>query len=602
MRNPRLSFSLLAAALFALALGGHSRSFAAEAPWWNEDWPLRYEIQFDHLGLEGSEVAVVSFRPDMGARQNPYDVRAVDAEGTIHPVKVLYWSPEGKATFLIGPSSEVKGPKWTVYLYCGNPEARVEYYAYPWKNPTLLIGSQLKRGYQRHGEWRWTPDPRFGAVHLGIAAEDPAVRGAHAVTNIDSINVHPTRTRFAQMIWLDPAFPVTAFSIDLFVDRGIISLCWTDEEKPPKNSIATSTPIKVGKLPPTGEWVLVEFESSLLKLRGGTPLTGIGFSTHGGNMKWGPTALGGVPVEGSVVNKQKLEGAADSARRIETTPIGDEIRDFFPRDVLQLNLIGAPLFAESGAPLPVTYFLSPHYKYLGDLPDCDMEIVGVYAGDVERSLMTKQVRFVGGDNWQKTVEIMAADWRDAEKIVARVLGRNKQSLAEAVLRLAPLGPVPGLKPNGNMLIVGSEVLTFLPSAGTGRKESASGGAPIYFRAALAENPPEVVAINGNDPRLGLDKRVSDFSRRTAAEWVVAACNAAAGADFNQAQIVVDPEFLNIGVSLQQSSLFLAGIIRILKTAPDMRVELNLRPLRDHARTPRDQALLAACSEALPLTR
>ncbi|MFP4580673.1 MAG: hypothetical protein ACLFQ6_08090 [Candidatus Sumerlaeia bacterium] len=605
MRNIFFKYILVSLALTIFSFFGQTlqgQESPSEAPWWNDAWSLRYKVEFRNVGAsEGAEIAMVSFRPEMEERKNPYDVRAVDAEGNLWPVKVLYWTPGGKATFLIGFDPSIKdSAKWQIYLYFGNPDAKPEYYAYPWKNPTLLIGSQLKRSFLRHGEWRWMPDARFDAVHLGIAADEAERRVTHAVTDIEAISIHPSRTRMVQMLWIDPAFPATAVSVDLMFDRDIVSAYWTNSEELPKNTIASGRAIRMGNLPEPGKWAMLEIPSSDLELRSNSLLDGIGFSTHGGNVKWGPTALGAMPVTGELLLKEKRLPHENGAFTVLASSPDEALQEFFPPDVLQLNILHAPLLGRASRPLALTWFLEPHHKYLGDLPDCQMEIAAELLNGESKFLDSLTVEFVGGDNWQRTVEIPAVHWQNAESIHGRILGKDGQALAEAVLRLEPLGPVKGIKANGNILSNGSTVMSFLPITAQGRTTAPDAGDVLYFRASLADAPHGVVPVNSDDPRLGLSERVSPYTRRTAAEWLVAASRAAGNDTFTEARIVIDSRFLDIGVSLRDTSAFLAGLIRILQTAEGMRVTMDLEPLRQNIQSARDQALLAACSEARSL--
>lgn len=601
------------------------------AAWWNEAWPDRYHIVFPPRDREsGAEVGIVTFRAALGEGNNPYNIRAVSDAATSVPVRVLNWTPDepglpgrGEVTCLVAGDALSSSTETALDFYLGNRGAPPTAWPVEWQNPTLVVGPVLPRAYNRHGEWIWRPDAHFGAVHLGWNPDRPRDRSSHSVTNLPSYPLHATQTRFVQMVWLDPAAPPQAISIDFFLDGRIQSVYWTDDPKPPEDTVATAGAKKVGDLPAMGHWVRLEAATAKLDVKNRSILAGIGFSNHGGIVRWGPTAIGALPLRGAAVRRETLRSEPGEKQRIETVALATadasttatiEVND------LRLDLLQAPLFAQPDSPLLLTWFVSPSPRHVGRLEDCELHLVALSRDGAEREVSLLPVTFTGGDNWQRTAEIPGNVWRGAGAIEAR-LRRGPTALATVRFRLAPLGPVVRLRANGNLLETDDGPLAFVlaaPTAGTDATAPAPApaSATLLFHSGLRppldaavttasfpRPPADAVSVQSADERLGLGQRLAPGEPRTAAEWVVAAARAAApDSPFGHAWIAADRSLTESGLVLEDVDVFLGGLIELLQSNPRMDVTLDFERLRAEARTRRDRALLGRCLAVKPLVR
>jgi hypothetical protein len=630
---------LLAQALAGAALAATNAPAAAAtglgdkpaAAWWNDAWPDRYHVVFPPRDREsGAEVGTVTFRAVLGEGNDPYNIRAVSDAGTSVPVRVLNWTPDepglpdrGEAMCLVAGEALSTSTETALDFYLGNRAAVPAAWPVEWENPTLVVGPVLPRAYNRHGEWIWRPDAHFGAVHLGWNPDRPRDRSSHSVTNLPSYPLHATQTRFVQMVWLDPAAPTKAISIDFFLDGRIQSVYWTDDAKPPEDTVATAGAKKVGDLPAMGHWVRLEVMTAKLDVKNRSILAGIGFSNHGGIVRWGPTAIGALPLRGVAVRRETLRSEPGEKPRIETVALATEdapTTATFEINDLRLDLLQAPLFSQPDSPLLLTWFVSPSPRHVGRLEDCELRLMALSRDGAEREVSLLPVTFTGGDNWQRTVEIPADAWRGAEAVEAR-LRRGPTALATVRFRLAALGPVAGLRANGNLLETDAGPLAFVltaPAAGAASTALAPAGATatLLFHSGLRpplgdsattvtlpRPPPDAISVQSADARLGLGQRLAPGEPRTAAEWVVAAAHAAApDSPFGHAWIVADPSLTETGLVLEDVEVFLGGIIELLQSNPRLDVTLDCERLRAETHTRRDRALLARCLAVKPLVR
>ncbi|HBF35306.1 TPA: hypothetical protein DDW35_12165, partial [Candidatus Sumerlaeota bacterium] len=109
--NLRIIFStLLYLAFSTLAHAG------SDVSWWNDAWKDRFEVAFKAVDY-GTEAALVTLKPSYAHRADPYDVRAINDDGTSCPIKVLSFVPAGDATFLIAPDPTRVKKDWRIFLY-----------------------------------------------------------------------------------------------------------------------------------------------------------------------------------------------------------------------------------------------------------------------------------------------------------------------------------------------------------------------------------------------------------------------------------------------------------------------------------------------------
>lgn len=596
----------------AIALAAHAQAADQWAcPGWNE----RLHVTFnDSRADKGAEIAVVRMRPEMNRRSDPYDIRAFDDSGSTLPVRVLYWHPDGEMTCLIGISTATlrTGRVPDVDLYLGNPEADPVCLGYEWRSPMILLGSRLKRIFRRHGEWRWENNDLFGSVHIGIDTSSPPKRDGHSVTGLDRISCHPRRMRVVQMVWIDPAAPPRAIAIDFLFDNQILSAYWTDNEALPDDIMPNTSPTRIGPLPKAGRWHRLETTTAQLRLEKRNNLRGIGFSNHGGLVKWGPTALGAMPVYGDVASRQMLALQDDGTTR----PVEVALRPasqgpgMQPENV-RFDLTEAPLFVEPDKPLAFTLLASSSFRFTGEMQDCPVQVAAIAStpsGEhTERILRSTTAVFPGGDNWQRAVQLQPDEWTGASRIEGRLV-LDGTTTPTAALRLLSPGYVPGLRANGTLLEVGSDAVTFVippisrmhfpPPAADARISSLT----IVFTDLLGDLPedPTRVSINSNDPHTGLEPQALFGARRTPAEWIVAAARASASGHFGQARLRIGPHLADIGLALSDTPLFMRGIVCLLRQDPDMRVAMQLAPLRQAHLSARGRALMAACLAVAPL--
>ena len=627
---------------------------ASDQPWWDTHWRQRYEVVFENLDEEsGAEIGLVTFSPQMDRRGDPYDVRAVvppsgaDDKAATVPISVLYWSPGGEVTCLVAIEPLMRRKQSTLFLYLDNPEAVPGFYDYPWQSPLLLIGSKLGREYRRHGEWIWRRDNRFGAVHVGTSADNASSRSSHSVTGFPPVSCHPRHGRIVQMVWLDPSDPPAAVGMDLMSEGKITSAYWC-AGNPPADAAGTSPVLRLGPLPPTGKWTRLTVTGEQLNFKERKLIEGIGFSTHGGTVKWGPTAFGALPANGAVARRQILVAQGEDEWAVETINVAKAAGATLTSQSLRLNIVSAPLFIEPGAALPLTLFISPWYKYAGDLPDCEIEVhvcgpsgpgglggpggpsgLGGLGG-ARRAVREQAISFTGGDNWQGTIEVAAADWTGAQRVEVRLL-RQGRLLTTTGLRLIPAGAIPpqvagALRANGNLLQAGADAVSCVAQAAdkwkasrretlTSQDTKAATTQTLVFTSGVYGKPgADEATVNGDDARLGLQPPVSPYARRTAAEWVVAAARAAtagtatdaapaSGAPmgcFRGARIVVTRDIMDIGLNLTEVEIFLRGMIEILKSNPRLTVAMDATALREETLTKRERALLVHSLEAQSL--
>ena len=573
--------------------------------WRLPEWSERYCVAFDDLRAEsGAEVAVVRMRPGWEQRKDPYDIRAFDDEGTTLPVRVVTWSERGEVTCLVGISTAAlsRGRVPGLDLYLGNPEAPPASYEYPWRSPRILLGSRLKRAYRRHGEWRWNSDPVFGSVHIGVNTDVPPTRTGHSLTGLESISCHPRHMRIVQMVWLDPASPPEAIAVDFLFDRQIISAYWTNADAAPDDPMPDSTPRRIGALPAAGRWVRLDVTTEQLHLEKRNTLRGIGFSNHGGLVRWGPTALGAMPTYGYVIARQALniaDGATSAPVDVPILPVSEG--PAMQPQYVRFDMVEAPLFVEEKRPLTFTFFASPSFRFTGEMQDCPVEVVTIPrdegAGGREKIVRRLTAAFPGGDNWQQSVELTPEEWAGAARVEGRLVVDGK-STPTAVLRLESLGHVPGLRANGSMLEAGGAAVTYvLPtSPAPALASSDEGGSATLVLTDIVRvlADPAMVSVNSNDTRLGLAMRPSLYERRTPAEWLVAISSAIADREFGRVHFLMGPNLADTGLAYSEAPLFIRGAIQLAQSASGLSVSMNLGPLRETRHTERGRALLAAC--------
>ncbi|NQU43245.1 hypothetical protein HQ520_08160, partial [bacterium] len=150
-------------------------------------------------------------------------------------------------------------------------------------------------------------------------------------------------------------------------------------------------------------------------------------------------------------------------------------------------------------------------------------------------------------------------------------------ITSATLRLEPLGPLPGLRANGNLLEAGEETVIFKPTEIIPGARAAPDGPILEFRTDLAAPPGR--------------------ARPTAADWIAAASEAVRSGKYSAARIVIGTQFDDLGIAPRDVALYLTGLIRLLQSRSGLQVALDLEPLRQAEPTPRNHALLASCLEA-----
>lgn len=576
---------------------------AADAPWWDARWPDRYTVELNDIGVSSSaEVAIVHFRADLSRRGDPYDLRAVDDSGATVPMRVLYWKPEGDITCLLGvdPSAPVR----RLRLYLGNPDAPLSTDFFAWRDPTLLIGSQMDRAYQRHGEWIWNADSAFDAVHIGSTTGRKRV--SHWVTRMAPTSCHPSRMRLTQMVWIDPAAPAHDISIEFMFDKRTVSTCWTDEEAPPGDVVGHKA-VKIGPLPTPGQWTRLEVRSQHLDLVRHESLKGMGFTNHGGFVKWGPTAMGAMPTYARVVKRERMSDD-DQATSHVTEIVLDSNGDTAPAyERIHLSVSQAPLFAIEGSPLLLTYFVHFAHDFTGDPPDCELNLVAIDEAGERRPIVVTPTPFTGGDQWQRTIELSAEQWGGAQSIEAGLMADGVE-IRSASLRLEEPAPMRGLVSNGALPQLGDDVVTFvLPPGGSAGEQTVAptnGKATLLLTADVRPVATDtVVPINSDDARLGLTKRVSTHTRRAASDWIVAAARAARSGHFGSARVIVDPDLIDIGLPLGDIGPFLHGLAALVGSGETpIALEIDLSSLRGPDAGARDRAMLTACLEALAHAR
>ena len=106
--------------------------------------------------------------------------------------------------------------------------------------------------------------------------------------------------------------------------------------------------------------------------------------------------------------------------------------ELLPPGSIRLDLIRAPLFVEPHRPLFLSYFMAPSHKFRGMLGDRKVRIVAVGRDGAERVVREITAAFVGGDNWQRTVELAPEDFRGARTILARLLDGDRHFLRLAL--------------------------------------------------------------------------------------------------------------------------------------------------------------------------
>ena len=228
------------------------------------------------------------------------------------------------------------------------------------------------------------------------------------------------------------------------------------------------------------------------------------------------------------------------------------------------------------------------------------------------------VTFLGGDDWQRTLQIESGQWEGACRVEAR-LAYQGLPLKTTRLRLASVDALNSLdttrlEANGKLLQIDKAPLTLVvrrSGAGGGPPRSeaslaeaatAGAGAPalVFTADVYATAEPGQTLIQAAGATLGLAERLSAYQRRGAAEWVVAAIHAARQQRFERVDIIVTRDFLDIGLNLTDADLFLRGMIQILQSNPRWEIGLDVSALQAGAASRRDRALLVRCLEAKSL--
>jgi hypothetical protein len=238
------------------------------------------------------------------------------------------------------------------------------------------------------------------------------------------------------------------------------------------------------------------------------------------------------------------------------------------------------------------------------LPERRLEIIAYDAKNMPVWSGEYGIFFTGGDSWQRTLMIAPDARAGAERLECRLLDPDDQVVSERQLQLSAPGPIKGLEANGNLLMLKDDVLVFNLRRPQKKPLVANRkSATVVFTAELVPRwmsreytTSERVSINASDSRLGLEKPIGSYVRRTPAEWVVAAANAAGSRNFDRALIEVTPSLSEVGVALSDMRHFLSGIIMLLRSRDGLEVEIDLETLHATADTPRERALLAACRE------
>ncbi len=593
--------------VFTFTLLGATLSAEAQeaAAWQAEGYSHRYEVRFPALANRAwAEVGMLEFRADFGKEGTPYDMRAFDASGDDIELFVLDWVPDqpalnnsGKVRLLID-LKKLRNPEPSrLFLYLDNPDAELDVSTHAWPAPLMVIGSGLDRTNRRHGQWHWLQDKTFDAVHVATSS-DSKTRVSHSVTALDNVMLDQKNGRLTQAVYLDPVDPPLAISLDVIFDKQLYSFYWTNEDSATQDAVAERGQTKViGKLPETGQWQLLELRADMLDGRGNRKISGLGFSNHGGSVRWGPTAMEAMPVFGTVIAHQTLteDGEIQDA----------ELRQMEERalrtDALELDVVNAPFFLAPSESLALTWLVAPSYRYLGPLPGRNLQLVSYGADDSVIWSKTYPVEFTGGDSWQRTLLVPPEGHKGAVRIEGLLLDQTETVRTLKVL-LSPPAYVKGLKANGNILIAGDDPLVFRLAkekvtavVNPDEKKATLVLSPEIVPSWSLEKASDRVFINSSDKRLGLSPLVGDYSRRTAAEWVVACAVASQSGEFDKATIQVTPAMTEIGVSLGDMRPFLSGILALLRSG-NLAVSMDLEPLEKKAVTPRERSLLAACKE------
>ncbi len=603
MRMYKNLTSLFVINFFLLALTVSAQA-QEPATWQAEGYTHRYQAMFPPLQQsKWAEVGMLEFRADFGKNGTPYDMQAYDENGEAVEIFVLDWTPDqkaiqnsGKVRVLVDMSKLHKPDASRLYLYIGNPDAELEISTKPWPAPLLVIGSGLDRTNRRHGQWHWLRDKIFGAVHVATSP-DSKTRVSHSVTALDNVMLDHKNGRLTQAVYLDPVDPPAAISLDIIINKQLHSFYWTNQDSAPQDAVAERGRTKViGDLPEAGQWRLLELRVDMLDGHGNRTISGLGFSNHGGSVRWGPTAMEAMPVFGQVISHQVIneDGLIENAelRQMEER----ELRT----DALELDVVSAPFFVTPTESLTLTWLVAPSYRYLGPLPDRTLELMSYSTDGKLLWNQTWPVEFTGGDSWQRTLLVPPDGHKGAVRIEGRLLDQEK-TVQKLTVIISDLKYVEGLKANGNILIADESPLVFrlsklpTPVAKVDPKKPTLVLSPEIVPSWSSGTNPDVVFVNSSDKRLGLSPLVGDYARRTAAEWVVACAVASQSQAFGKVTIQATPSMTQIGVPLSDMRPFLSGIIALLRSG-EIQVSMGLELLEKKASTPRERALLAACRE------
>jgi len=559
--------ALVALFAFVSFAGATTTTVASDAAWWDAKWPRRYRIVFEHLSADSvAEVAVVTFHAPLESRSDPFDMRATDGAGTSCPLKVLYWTASGETTCLVALDDDNKAARSRIWIYAGNPDALPDFSMRSWRDPLVLVGTRVDSRYARHGKWRWRDSPRFGAVHIGDETAFPPRRVTHGVTGFRRITCNPVLTRVTQMAWIDPNDPPRAIGLHLDLDKDPASVWWTDDDAPPVDNVGGARSIGIGPLPDAGEWRMLVVEGEDLELVRSNNLTGVWFSNVGGSVRWGPTSVGAMPTFGKAVACERLLSDDDGTTRVIV--VDDDPR---PPTVqltsksLCLSVVRAPLFADERKPLRLAWLLTRAEDLPSAPAGCELEIVAMDDDGTTRVVRTLPAPFTGGDNRLLDVVDIPAD-------------------------LAPNGEMLSLDGDPACFVLRSNVEPFADS-----RRTTSTTTLVLTPALTPLEGGERVSINSDDVRLGLGERVGTFTRRSAAEWTVAAASATRSGDFARVRIAADPDLADIGVAIPDVGSFLRGVVALLQSG-GVEVMVDLSGFNVEEMTARARAILAASME------